>query len=159
MRFVDGEHFFSYFCVVSPSAIQTVVRTQVVIHGFDINVRINSTKVSWTSKRAIFIFSEGDASDVKLDTIQIEKAGIGAELRAKHLIAKNMYISHTETGILLDGDGMDEVEVEAVKMEDVGTGLEAKSAFRAEDLEISEAKVTAIAFETYDPSQANGVSI
>ena len=95
-------------------------------------------------------------SDVKLDNIQISGVVVGAELSAKHLIAKNMDISHTQTGILLGGG---EAELEAVKMEHVGTGLDAQSAFRAKDLEISEAKVTAIDFQTKHPSQATGVSI
>ena len=95
-------------------------------------------------------------ADLNLDNIQIEHTGVGAEISAKHLIAKNMNISHTETGILLMGG---EAELEAIKMEHVGTGLDAQSAFRAKDLEISDAKVTAIDFKTDLPSQATGVSI
>ena len=75
-----------------------------------------------------------------------------------HLIAKNMYISDTQTGIRL-GDGGGEAELEAVKLKHVGTGLKADSAVRAKDLDISEAKVTAIDFQTDGPSQATGVSI
>jgi len=97
-------------------------------------------------------------SDVKLDNIQIQHTRLGANIHAKHLIAKNLDISHTQTGIALGGGG-GEVELEAVKMKDVGTGLEAYSAFRAKDLEISEAKVTAIDFQADHPSQATGVSI
>ena len=76
--------------------------------------------------------------------------------------AKNMDISHTQTGIQLDGDSgsMEEVELEGVKMKHVGTGLEATSAFRATDLEISGANITAIDFDNADgPSRAEGVSI
>ena len=100
-----------------------------------------------------------DLSAVKLDNIQIQHAGVGACVRrAEHLIAKNMDISHTQTGILLDGS-MEEVELEGVKMKHVGTGLKALSAFSAKDLEISETK-TAIVFQNADgPSQASGVSI
>ena len=96
--------------------------------------------------------------DVKLDNIQIEHTGVGAEISAKHLIAKNMDISHTQKGILLMSG---EAELEAIKMEHVGTGLKAfdTKKLRAKDLEISEAKVTAIDFQTDHPSQANGVSI
>ena len=149
--------FLSYFLLSLPAPSKTDVRTQVLITGFDVNVRINNTNVSSTPNTAIYIFSEGDAPDVKLDNIKIRDAGVGADLDGKHLIAKNMYISHTQTGILMD---MDEAELEAVKMKDVGTGLKAWSAFRAKDLEISEAKVAAIAFRNArGPSQANGVSI
>ena len=152
------ESIFSHiFQVVSPSAVQTDVRTQVFIHGVD--VRINRTNVSWTPNTAITIFSEGDASDVKLDNIQIEHAVLGAYLSAPHLIAKNMYISDTQAGMQLEYSG-GEVELEAVKMKDVGTGLKTWMAFRAKDLEISEAKVTAIALHARNsPSQATGVSI
>ena len=142
------------------------MRTQVVIQGSgNVNVRINRTNVWWTSGTAIEIASEGDASDVKLDNIQIEDAGVGAHLHAKHLIAKNMNISHTQAGIRFYGlMGMDEVELEAVKMKHVGTGLDAidyrAKKISAKDLEISEAKFTAIAFENvYGPFQATGVSV
>ena len=40
---------------------------------------------------------------MKLDNVQIEHAGTGAELYAKHLIAENMHISHTQTGIVSRG--------------------------------------------------------
>ena len=148
--------YFSHIFAVSPSAVQTDVRTQVLITGFDVKVRINNTNVSSTPNDAIFIHLQGDASDVKLDNIKIRDAGVGAYLDGKHLIAKNMDISHTQTGIVMD---MDEAELEAVKMKDVRTGLKAWSAFRAKDLEISEAKVAAIDFATDHPSQATGVSI
>ena len=134
-------------------------RAQVLIDGFDVNVRINRTNALRTPNTAIAISSEGDASDVKLDNIQIHVTGVGAELSAKHLIAKNMDIWHTQTGIHLLR-GMGKVELEAVKMKYVETGLLGWSAFRATDLDISEAK-TAINFDfdTKDPSQATGVSI
>ena len=150
-RCISGDQFFSQ--------CQTDVRTQVWINGLDMNVRINNTNVSMASNIAITIYSVGNASDVKLDNIQIEQAILGADLSAKHLMAKNMYISDTQIGIRLDSDG--EFELEGVKIKDVRTGLTARSAFRAKDLEISEAKVTAIDFEikTDLPSQATGVSI
>ena len=149
-RCISGDQFFSQ--------CQTDVRTQVWINGLDMNVRINNTNVSMASNIAITIYSVGNASDVKLDNIQIEQAILGADLSAKHLMAKNMYISDTQIGIRLDSDG--EFELEGVKIKDVRTGLTARSAFRAKDLEISEAKVTAIDFEikTDLPSQATGVS-
>ena len=130
------------------------MRTQVLIEGFEVNVRINRTNVYWTPNTAIAISSEGDASDVKLENIWIQQAGTGADLRAKHLIAKNMDIWHTQVGIWLRKGS----ELEAVKLKHVGTGLLAWSAFSAKDLEISKAK-TAIEFKTYSPSQATGVSI
>ena len=95
-------------------------------------------------------------ADVKLHNIQIYGGVVGADFSATHLIAKNVDILHSQTGIKLNGL-CDEVELEAVKMKHVGTGLSARSAFRAKDLEISEAKVTAIEFVR--PSQATGVSI
>ena len=149
-RCISGDHFFSQ--------CQTDVHTQVLITGTNVNVSINNTNVSMASNMAITIYSVGNASDVKLDNIQIEHAVLGADLSAKHLMAKNMYISDTQIGIRL---GRGEFELEGVKIKDVRTGLTARSAFRAKDLEISEAKVTAIDFKikTDLPSQATGVSI
>ena len=153
VQWVDGDHFLA----VSPSAVQTDVRTQVLITGFDLNVRINRTEVFLAPNTAIEIYSQGNYSDVRLDTIQIERTGVGTQLIATHLIAKNMWILDTQTGILFASR---EAELEAVKLKRVGTGLKAHSAFRAKDLEISEAKVTAINFLMKDhPSQATGVSI
>ena len=103
----------------------------------------------------VLIFRWSGLANVKLDNIQIYSGVVGAELHAKHLIAKKVDISHSQTGILLYGG---EAELEAVKMKNVGKGLKAWSAFRAKDLEISEAK-TAIDFLQDHPSQANGVSI
>ena len=150
--------FFWYF-LVSPSAVQLMCAlcTQVVIYGLDLNVRINRTNVSWTPNTAITVVSKGNDSDVKLDNIHIEEAGVGAELSALHLIAKNMYISHTQTGMMTYGLGK-AVELEAVKMQEVGLGLDAQSAFSAKDLEISDARTAIAAFYT-GPSRVKGVSI
>ena len=117
---------FWYF-LVSPSAVQLMcaLRTQVFIYGLDLNVRINRTHVSGTPNTAITVVSRGNASDVKLDNIHIEDAGVGAELSAPHLIAKNMHISHTQTGIVTYQLGK-AVELEAVKMQEVGLGLDAR---------------------------------
>ena len=134
-----------FFFLSTASAVQTDVCTQVLIHGDNINVRINRTNVSSTSNSAIIIYSGGD---VKLDNIQIEDAGVGAHLFAPHLIAKNMYISHTQTGIWLP-EPFGPSEFEHIKMEHIGTGLEAQSTFRAKDLEISEAK-RAMFFHDFD---------
>ena len=162
---VGGKHFSEIgvgasevcCCIFfSPSSIQKDVHTQVLIRGTNVNVSINNTNVSRTTQVAIAILLKGNDSDVKLDNIQIYGGVVGAQLSAPHLIAKNMYISHTETGIRLR-PGM-AIELEAVKMKHVGTGLKASSAFGAKDLEISDAK-TAIDFRTDHPSQATGVSI
>ena len=172
----------------SPSAVQKDVHTQVLITGTNVNVSINNTNVSWTTQVAIAISSKGNDSDVKLDNIQIYRGVAGAQLSAPHPIAKNMHISHTQTGIQLLGHfGMDEAKLESVKIEHVvvglsaslfssidssidkaereavtmkhvGKGLRAWSAFRAEDLEISKAK-TAIAFLEGTGGHATGVSI
>ena len=136
--------------------------TQVVITGFDVNVCINHTEVFSTSGTAIGIYLHGNASDVKLDYIQISDSGVGAELSAKHLIAKNMHILYTETGILLNGGfhGMDEPELEAVKVEHVGRGLATfhTKKLSAKDVEISKAKVGIGVLEGTG-GQATGVSI
>ena len=153
----------------SPSAVQKDVHTQVLITGTNVNVSINNTNVSWTTQVAIAISSKGNDSDVKLDNIQIYRGMVGAHLSAPHPIAKNMHISHTQTGIQLLGHfGMDEAKLESVKIEHVavvglvmkhvGKGLRAWSAFRAEDLKISKAK-TAIAFLEGTGGHATGVSI
>ena len=97
-------------------------------------------------------------ADVKLENIQIEDTAIGAEISAPHLTVKNVDISYTDTGIVLEHG---EAELEAIKMEHVGTGLVANHTknLRADDLEISFAKVAALDFFYAGPSQATGVSI
>ena len=58
VQWVDGEHFFSCFFVVSPNAVQTDVRTQVEISG-NVNVSAKDLEISGSKTAIDFQNAEG----------------------------------------------------------------------------------------------------